>query len=78
MMIWREGDQLVGLASGQNTLQGAFDIYPASEMNFFVKINGAQLRLVKNDGGQVTAVVYHSYGARFLDCEGKKMAESGH
>ncbi len=72
--IWQEGDRLVGQALGQNTLQGAFDIYPESKTNFFLKVNGAQLTFLKNDAGQVTAVIYHSYGARFPDCEGKKVS----
>ncbi len=73
MTIWREGDQLVGQASGKNALQGAFDIYPQSETNFFLKINGAQLKFIKNDRGPVTAVIYHTYGGRFRDCEGKRV-----
>ena len=64
--IWREGDQLVG-----NVGQGPFEIYPESETNFFLKINGAQLTFIKNDKGEVTAVIHHSYG--FPDNEGKKL-----
>lgn len=76
MSIWREGDQLVGQAWGQNTIQGVFDIYSESETNFFIKINGSQLTFLKNDGGLAAAIVHHSYGARFPDCEGKKVAGS--
>jgi serine-type D-Ala-D-Ala carboxypeptidase/endopeptidase len=56
----REGDHLVGLVSGENTIQGEFDIYPASETNFFVKLDGAQLTFLKNDRREVTALIYHS------------------
>ncbi len=74
LTIWREGGQLVGKASGQKTIQGAFNIYPESKTNFFIKINGARLTFIKNDVGQVTAVIQHSYRAKFPDCEGKKLS----
>jgi len=73
MTIYREGDQLVGQARGRNMIQGAFEIYPESETNFFLKLNGAQLTLIRNDRGQVVAVIHHSYEARFPDSEGKKV-----
>jgi CubicO group peptidase (beta-lactamase class C family) len=71
LTIWREGDQLVGQAWGKNVLQGAFDIYPESETNFFLKIDGAQLTFIKNEKGEVTAVIHHMAG--LPDCEGKKL-----
>lgn len=75
MAIWRETEQLVGQIWSTNFIQGAFDIHAESETNFFLKINGAQLTFKRNDERQVTAAVYHSYRARFPDCEGKKVAE---
>jgi hypothetical protein len=63
--IWREGDQLIGQAWGKDVLQGAVDLYPESETNFFLKINGGQLTFIKNDEGQVTAVIHHSLGRGF-------------
>ncbi len=60
LTIRREGEQLVGQEWGQNTLQGAFDIYPESETNFFRPIDGAQLEFIRNDEGQVKSVIYHS------------------
>ena len=71
LTIWREGDQLVGQAWDKDAIPGAFDIYPESEMNFFFKFNGAQLAFVKNDKGEVTAVIHHMTG--FPDREGKKL-----
>jgi len=71
--IWREGDQLVGQAQGENTIQGAFDIYPASETNFFIKLDGAQLTFIKNDQGQVTSVIHHSSQAGVLDSMAKRL-----
>ncbi len=73
--IWREGDQLVGQVWGENVLKGAFNIYPESETNFFIKINGAQLTFIKNDKGQVTAVIHHSARAGVPDVEVKKVSD---
>jgi serine-type D-Ala-D-Ala carboxypeptidase/endopeptidase len=75
MTIWREEKQLVGQIWSTNFIQGAFDVYPESETNFFLKINGAQLTFKRNDERQVIAAVYHSYRARFPDCEGKKFSD---
>ena len=69
--IWREGDRLFGQALGKNVLQSVVEIYPQSETNFFLKINGAQLTFIKNDKGEVTAVIHHMAG--FPDIEGKKL-----
>ena len=71
LTIWREGDQLVGQAWGKNVLQGAVDMYPESETNFFLKIDGAQLTFIKNAKGEVTAVIHHQAG--YPDSEGKKL-----
>ncbi|MGD1020057.1 MAG: serine hydrolase [Verrucomicrobiia bacterium] len=71
LTIWREGDQLVGQAWGKNVLQGAVDMYPESETNFFLKIDGAQLTFIKNETGEVTAVIHHQAG--YPDSEGKKV-----
>jgi CubicO group peptidase (beta-lactamase class C family) len=70
LAIWREGDQLVGQAWGKNLVQGAFDIYPESETNFFIKVDGSQLTFVKDDKGEVTAVIRRVAG---LGHEGKKL-----
>jgi D-alanyl-D-alanine-carboxypeptidase/D-alanyl-D-alanine-endopeptidase len=71
LTIWREGGQLVGRAFGKNVLPGALDIYPESETNFFLKINGAQLTFLKNDKGEATAVIHHMAG--LPDCVGKRL-----
>jgi len=73
LTISREGDQLVGQAWGENVLKGAFDIYPESETNFFLKIDGAQLTFIKNDKGEVTEVIHHMEGRP--DSEGKKLKD---
>jgi serine-type D-Ala-D-Ala carboxypeptidase/endopeptidase len=71
LTIWRQGDQLVGQAMGRNGGGGEFEIYPESETDFFLKINGAQLTFIKNDKGEVTAVIQHIAG--LPDSEGKKL-----
>ena len=71
LRIWREEDQLVGQTWGKNVLKDAFDIYPESETNFFLKVDGAQLTFIKNDKGEVTAVIHHQAG--YPDVEGKKL-----
>jgi acetyl esterase/lipase len=71
LTIWREEDQLVGQAWGENVLKGAFHIYPESETNFFLKVNGAQLTFIKNDKREVTAVIHHVEG--IPDSVGKKL-----
>jgi CubicO group peptidase (beta-lactamase class C family) len=69
--IWREGDRLVGQAWGRNLVQGAFDIYPESETDFFSKVDGSQLAFVKNGKGEVTGVIHHR--AKFPEMKGKKL-----
>jgi pimeloyl-ACP methyl ester carboxylesterase len=71
LTIRRKGDHLVGRALGRNALPGALDVYPESETNFLVKINGAQLTFIKNDKGAVTAVIHHMAG--LPDSMGKKL-----
>ena len=69
--ILRNGDQLIWQAVGGMALPGALDLYPESETNFFLKINGAQVSFMKNDKGEVTALIHHMAG--LPDSEGKKL-----
>ncbi|HET6408691.1 MAG TPA: alpha/beta fold hydrolase [Chthoniobacteraceae bacterium] len=69
--IWRKGDHLVWQAFGGDALPGPLDLYPESETDFFLKINGAQVRFIKNDQGEVTALIHHMAG--LPDSEGKKL-----
>jgi hypothetical protein len=73
LCIWREGDKLVGGARGSNTIRGAFDIYPESETNFFLRLDGTQLTFIKNAEGQIAAVIRRKNGQP--DCEGRKLPE---
>jgi CubicO group peptidase (beta-lactamase class C family) len=70
--IWREGAALFGKASGENVLQGMFPVYPASETNFFIPVDGAQLTLLKNEKGEVTTIIHRYPGD--TGYEGKKVA----
>ena len=69
--IRRNGDHLVWQALGGDALRGALDVYPESETKFFLKINGAQLTFIKNDKGEVTAVIHQMAG--LPDSAGKKL-----
>ncbi|MGD0077128.1 MAG: serine hydrolase [Sedimentisphaerales bacterium] len=71
LSIWRERDRLVGQAWGRNFIQGAFDIFPESETDFFSKVDGAQLTFVKDDKGEVTGVIHHRI--KFPEMKGKKL-----
>jgi hypothetical protein len=62
LTIWRNGDQLVGRARGENTLQGAFDLYPESATNYLIKVNGAQLTFIKDHNGVMETVVHRETG----------------
>jgi hypothetical protein len=69
--IRRNGDHLVWQAFGGDALRGHLDLYPESETNFFLKITGAQVTFIKNDKGEVTAIIHHMAG--LPDSEGKKL-----
>lgn len=64
LAIWREGNRLLGQMSGENTLQGVFAVSPASETEFFISVDGAQLTFIKNDSGEATAVIHHYPGSK--------------
>ena len=69
--ISRNGDHLIWQAVGGMALPGALDLYPESETNFFLKINGAQVTFIKSDKGKMTALIHHMAG--LPDSEGKKL-----
>jgi hypothetical protein len=58
--IRREGEQLTGQVWGPKALKGAFDIFPETETNFFLKLDGSQFIFVKNEQGEVTALFRRS------------------
>ncbi len=69
--IWRNGDHLVWRAFGKSALPGALELYPESETNFFLKINGAQVTFIKTDKGEVMAIIHRMAG--LPGSEGKKL-----
>jgi CubicO group peptidase (beta-lactamase class C family) len=71
LTISRQGDRLIGQASGKYAGWGALEIYPESETNFFGNRFGAKWTFIKDDNGEVTALTIH--GAEWLHCEGRKV-----
>jgi hypothetical protein len=69
--IRRSGDHLVWQASGSDVLPGALDLYPESETTFFLKVTGARVTFIKNDQGEVMAILHHMAG--LPDSEGRKL-----
>ena len=86
--IWRQGDQLKGQTTVMNKRYDTFEIYPESETNFFFKTfktswsrvdiaatggtSSQGLTFIKNDRGEVTAVIFQR-GQGLPDSEGKKL-----
>ena len=70
LTIRREGERLIGRAVGRHVYAGEFDIYPESDINFFLT-NGVQLIFIKNAKGEVTGVISRM-GETMPDSEGKK------
>jgi len=56
--IRRDGDRLMAQLTGQH----AMEIFPESETEFFYKAVDAQLTFVKNEKGEVTALILHQNG----------------
>jgi hypothetical protein len=51
---------LTGQVWGAKAVKGAFDIFPETETNFYLKLDGTQLVFFKNDRGEVTALLHRS------------------
>jgi CubicO group peptidase (beta-lactamase class C family) len=71
MTIWRQEDRLFLKAWGENVLRADIEICPESETLFFFKVDGAPLTFIKNDKGEVKALLYRSWGG-LPRTEGKK------
>jgi CubicO group peptidase (beta-lactamase class C family) len=72
MTIWRQEDRLFLEACGENIVRAVIEICPESETNFFFKVDGAPLTFIKNGKGEVTSLLYRSWGG-LPRTEGKKM-----
>lgn len=83
--ISRQGNQLHGQTTVMKYSCDTFELYPESETNFFFKAswpradmaatggtNSQGLTFIKNDRGEVTAVIFHR-GQGLPDSEGKKL-----
>ncbi len=75
-MIRKEGDHLAGQWSGFRAFTGIVEIYPESETNFFLSINGKQngeqLTFIEN-AGDVTEVIDDEPGNPLL--KGRKVSD---
>lgn len=60
LTFWREGETFWTKATGQPKAQ----IFPESEVQFFLKVVDAQVTFVKDAGGKVTHLVLHQGGDR--------------
>jgi pimeloyl-ACP methyl ester carboxylesterase len=75
LTIWREGGQLLAQPRSGNKTPGPLEIYPTSETNFCVKLDDSQLVFIKNDKGEVTAVIHRSFYSAVPDSIGKRIKE---
>ena len=64
--VFKEGDKLMT----QATNQPAFELYPESADNFFLKVVDAKVTFTRDDKGQVIGLVIHQGGR---DVPGKKI-----
>lgn len=58
MTVTREGDRLMTQATGQSKVE----VFPESEVKFFLKVVEAQITFVKDENGRVTALILHQGG----------------
>ena len=56
--FFREGDKFYGQATDQDR----FEIFPASETRFFLKVFNAHVDFIRDAGGKVTSIVWHQGG----------------
>ena len=62
LTITKEDNRLFVQATGQPK----FEIYPESEIKFFLKAVDAQITFIRNDKGEVTQLILHQYGRDYL------------
>ena len=58
LTITEENDRLMAQASGQPK----FELFPESEIKFFLKVVDAQITFSKNDRGEITHLTLHQNG----------------
>jgi len=75
LTIRREGGQLLAQPRSGNKTPGPLEIYPTSETNFCVKLDDSRLVFIKNDEGEVRAVIHRSFYKAVPDSIGKRIKE---
>ena len=77
IVIWRDGDQLLAKFSVGAETTPALTVYTASETNFFFKMEPfGELFVIKNDKGDVTAIIRRfGVGGGLQDCLAKKIVD---
>lgn len=58
LKVWRDGDAFWTQATGQ----AAFNVYPESEIRFFLKVTPAAIEFSKNEQGEVTHLTLYQAG----------------
>jgi CubicO group peptidase (beta-lactamase class C family) len=58
LVVRRDGDRIVTQATGQDVVE----IFPESELEYFVKAFDAQLSFRRNESGRVTGLILHQHG----------------
>ncbi|MBC7909796.1 MAG: CocE/NonD family hydrolase [Pyrinomonadaceae bacterium] len=59
--FFREGDKFYGQATDQDK----FEIFPASENSFFLKVFSAQVDFIRDAGGKVVSIIWRQSGREF-------------
>jgi hypothetical protein len=58
VIIRRYDNHLIWEAFGGDAIPGALELNPVSETDFILKINGAEVTFIKNDQGEVVALIH--------------------
>src|SRR5260370_6189344 len=69
LTVTREGDKLMGQATGQPVMQ----LFPESETKFFLKVMDVEVTFVKSETGEVTGVSLSMNG---MQLRAKKVAKA--
>jgi len=75
LTVWREGAHLLAQPRRGNQTSSPLEIYPTSETNFCVKLDDSHLIFVKNDKGEVGAVIRRYFYSAIPDSIGKRIKE---
>jgi pimeloyl-ACP methyl ester carboxylesterase len=73
VIIRRYDNHLIWEAFGGDAIPGALELNPVSETDFILKINGAEVTFIKNDQGEVVALIHRMPQLGLPESEGKKL-----